>query len=232
MEISSSDQNSENSQISCEHKELSNGICTGCGLCIDTQEFQDSYTETTKFTPISQMKYSVKDPMKEHLSTIRRILIPLSLEGYLYQIRDLLLITSFTGRLKTEDKIILLILHFLKINSFPIALQDLLKYTNISKYRLLKIYRDTFSYTKNSPEYFHGIFDRTAEMLKKKGMGIAGNKEEYLSILENFKSTDPKLLCMAYLYEKNKIPLSKAISWDEYTYSQLQYVRKKLKQIL
>lgn len=218
----------------CKHEHLNKGVCIECGECLEICEFRDSYTEksNTNFQQFC-MRYLSRDPAKQNLSKIKKILIPLNLESYLHPVNDLILKTNFKGRLKIEDKIILSLLYLLKMNSFPLSLQDLLKFTTTGKYRLMKIYRNTFEFIEKSNAYFRGIYERTIDTLSK--IGIRATEEDYnafLSLIDKFKSTSPRLLCLAYFYEKYKIPVIKAVRQsDEFKYTQIQYVRKKIQKV-
>lgn len=218
--------------IECQHIQQNKGVCMDCGQCVELCEFRDSYTETHNYVSQFHLKYSFKDPLKQYLSKIKKILLPLNLESYVHPVNNLLLKTEFKGRLSTEDKIILALLNISKMNSFPISIQDLMKYSNTSKYRLLKIYRDTFEFVEKSECYFQGIFERTMNSLKKNGIAIGdGVFEELFLLRDKFKSTNPKLLCIAYFYEKYNISSSKIKNIDEFKYAQVQYVRKKMRNI-
>ena len=132
----------------CNHNVLKKGVCVNCGECIDECEFKDTYTDKQSNNNIQYflMKYLYKDPSKQFISKIKKILVPLNLESYINPVNELILKTHFKGRLKAEDKIILSLLYLLKMNSFPMSLDDLLKYSTTNKYRLLKIYRNTFEF--------------------------------------------------------------------------------------
>lgn len=219
----------ETKEIQCQHAKLTKGVCTSCGECIEEVELVNSYSEYERPSAVPHMKYTVKNPAKQNLAAIKRILTPCSLDNYLYPVRDLLLTTEFKGRLKIEDKVILVLLHILKANSFPIAIHDLLKFTNIPKHRLLKVYRDTFKFSENSDEYLLGLYERTRVSLEQNGIGCKGNFEAFVKCFQLSKCSDPKLLEFAYFYESSNIPSKDIIYYADYSKSQIRYTRMRIR---
>ena len=66
----------------CNHNVLKKGVCVNCGECIDECEFKDTYTDKQSNNNIQYflMKYLYKDPSKQFISKIKKILVPLNLE--------------------------------------------------------------------------------------------------------------------------------------------------------
>lgn len=216
----------------CNHRKDENNICMDCGLCLDSCLFQSTWTQiSTKSLPRPHLKYCLDNNKSIIEKAINNLLIPLGIQSYKSQIESLLSCTTFTLRLKLEDKIIVILYHLLKQHAFPIALPDLLKYTSLSKYRILKAHRDTFKYERNNDEYLLGIFERTVSFIEKYDINITSNFGEYLVYQRKFISSEPKSFCLAFLLEKNKIKMSKLKNIEEYNIFQINFIRAKLKKL-
>lgn len=221
---------------SCEHHTTARGICTNCGMCLEESEF---YTATPMPARLAfrerpminkvMMKHQVKDITKINDSAIRRILIPLNLQCHMNTLRQLLHTIEFKYKLKPEDKAIVAIYHILKSTEFPIATCDLLKYTNMSKFRMLKIHRDTFGYTHKSTGYLSNIYERAMAFFKDKGIEITGSFGRFCELAEDFRCSDPKSLCLAYLIDHNKIPNKMTEQIEELRAYQVKHIRRRFK---
>lgn len=192
----------------CKHSNLNNGVCVDCGLCSDFIEFKDEYTpRTTSFVQPSHFKYSIKNTEKELQKVIDKILIPLNLQNYNLQIKNLLKTTKFKYKLKPEDKVVVILYNTLKSDSFPICVDDLLRFTSMKKHKLLKVHRDTFKYETRSEEYLRSIFNRAVNVMGNKNERIINDSinedlfSEFKIIQSAFKETDPQFLCFAILFE-------------------------------
>jgi hypothetical protein len=92
------------------------------------------------------------------------------------------------------DKILLSFYHLLKAEGFPISLFDLLKYTRITKFRFLKLYRNTFHYAEKTNEYYRAIYERCIKMA---GNTADMNFPYYLRHARMNICSDPRELCIA-----------------------------------
>lgn len=216
----------------CRHENVKNDVCIGCGYCMDNVIFQSPTIRIgSTYNPSIPMKYLVKNLMKVNDEAIKKILVPLGLECYVTSVRDILNTTKFNCRLKKEDKVIVATYHILKSNQFPISLIDLLKFSSMSKWKLLKAHRDTFGFISQSSEYLFGIFNRVKSFLEKKNHPSIGSLEEYSNLHKVHINSDPKALCMSYFLEHNSLSTSIIKSSDEYDFYQIDNIRKKLRKI-
>ncbi|ELA41416.1 uncharacterized protein VICG_01521 [Vittaforma corneae ATCC 50505] len=214
----------------CKHTNQIEGFCTGCGKCFEDFELQPQrpvVRSHSLYRP--SMKFSIQDPMKVNDAAIMKILTPLNLKGYNSSLKNLLLTTTFKYRLKKEDKVIVALYHILKQVEFPIVISDLLKYSNLSKHKLLKIYRDTFEYVDRSRDYLRGIYERVKNFLVKRKIDHSGSFEIFYKLSDIHKCSDPKTLCLAYFLKVNKISSFIVKDIDEYDIYQVQNIRRKLK---
>lgn len=214
----------------CGHQKINEGICLECGRCFEFFKLENEWTQITSSTACaSQMKYIIKDSNKLLEKKIDKILIPLELISYKEQIKELFHIKVFKSRLKSEDKIIVIIYHLLKQNSFPISLSDLLPYTSLSKYKILKAHRDTFEFKKPTTEYLKGIYDRNVAFLKKYGVQSKCDLKRYLYFCEIFITVDPKALCLALLLECADGEIRKIKDTAEYNANQIKNIKRKIR---
>lgn len=220
-------ENSEESE--CLHENLKDDICIDCGYCIDNIVLQSTARSGYACKSSIPMKYVVKNPMKVNDESIKKILIPLGLECYTNSVRDLLSTIKFNCRIKREDKVIVTIYHILKNNQFPIALIDLLKFSSMTKWKLLKVHRDVFGFISQSDEYLFGIFNRIMNFLDKNSHPNTGSFETYRNLHKMHINSDPKSLCMAYFLENNRLSTLIIKNNDEYDFYQVENIRKKLR---
>jgi hypothetical protein len=214
---------------SCNHKNRIDNICTYCGRCFDEIELQSPSTSLSGTFNTQNMKYSFIDPLKVYDNAIMKILISLNLKSHLSSVKTLLLATKFRHKINNEDKAIVGIYHILKSEGFPIVMDDLTKYSRLSKYRLLKIHRDTFKFVGKSQEYLEGVFDRTKALFEKFKKCIFGNFNRFCKYSEEHKSTDPKSLCIAYFLEVNNIPTVELKKIGNFNIHQIRNIRAKIK---
>lgn len=212
----------------CMHINRRKGICIECGLCIDEMAFQEDYFQPVSFTKTAG-KYTVKNQLEINDYAIKKVIVPLQLECHTSAVKDLLLKTKFKLKVKKEDKVIVALYHILKTTGFPITYTDLLKYTSMSKSRLLKVHRDVFGFVERCPEYLHGIFERMKKLLEKNKLSSNGSFEYFRQLAEKNKSSDPECLCLAYLFEINSIKTGVIKDFYPDLFFKVQNVRRKIK---
>jgi len=206
------------------------GVCTSCGLCCEDVDLKHpTVTASHSQHAHTPMKFVVRNPDKINDTAITQVLTALNLTSYKSVVRDLLRTTKFKSRMKKEDKAIVVLYHLLKASGFPIVVSDILRFTSMTKYRLLKIHRDTFEYTKRSREYMMGIFERAACFLDKRGIRHTGTPDEFFKLSETYRCCDPKSLCLAYFLELSKVSNVILRGHDEYDIYQIDNIRRKLK---
>lgn len=215
----------------CAHADQINSICRDCGLCLDNECLQTPQKTIlirgSRFNV--QMKHVFYNPEKINDSAINKILTPLNLTKYKSFVRNMLLDAKFNFRLKKEDKVIVTVYHLLKTLEFPIVIGDLFKFTSTSKYRLLKAHRDTFGYTGVGDEYLKGIFDRTSDLMRKRGLDAHASLEEFIILADKHRCADLKALCLSYFLESNNFSNMLFKDYDGCTVYQLENIRRKLK---
>ncbi|KAM0680841.1 hypothetical protein GINT2_001115 [Glugoides intestinalis] len=214
----------------CEHAVKKDGICIECGFCTDDLVFRDQFTPKAVSCRIAG-KFTLKDPMKINEQSIKKILVPLNLERYSSVVKELLHTVKFTYKLSKEDKILIIIFNILKSNGFPISTRDLLKYSSMTKARLLKAHRDTFGFSEPSKEYLLGVYERTKSFLESKSTPVTGSFGKFIELVEINKNTDPHILAIAYFFEKNGVKDSILKSHEENLYYKVQNTRRKLKKL-
>lgn len=215
----------------CAHLVKKDGICTECGFCSENLEFRDQFTPTTSSYRIAG-KFTLRDPTKLNEQSIKKILVPLNLERYTNIVKELLSTVKFSYKLSKEDKIVVIMYNVLKSNAFPISTTDLLKYSSMTKARLLKAHRDTFGFVESSREYLLGVFERTKSLLEVKSTEVTGSFNKFLELLDSNKNTDPHVLAIAYFFEENGIKDSILKDQEENLYYKVQNTRRKLKRLL
>lgn len=214
----------------CEHPDKEDSVCISCGMCFETQTYEDSWARSSStFTPRPYMRYSIADTSRSFDAAIGKILVPLGLECYKTQIKSILGEKKFKSRLNKEDKIIVTLLHILKQHSFPILLSDLLKYSSISKSKILKAHRDTFGFLQRSEDYLRRTYERTLDFLGKLGVQAACTFEEYAESQKNHITSEPGAFCLAFVLEHACVPQRLIRTTTEYNLNQIKSIRRKLK---
>lgn len=223
----------------CNHEFIENNICTCCGMCCDFHDFCSEYTPTTvSYIPQKLLKYTIKNKDSVLDKCIFKILLSLSLCSFKQQVRGLIDVTNFKYRLKMEDKILLILYHILKTQSFPIALNDLLKYSSLNKYKFLKIFRNSFKYVMYDENYLSGIFERTMQYVAfindeyDLKMYINGTLDEFCKIQKILIRSDPRKLCLAYLLQnvKNVRVITKLA--DDCSSAAFNYMKRQIKKVV
>lgn len=214
----------------CEHTTRVDGVCTGCGLCLEDVDLQHQVAVGAHPPhPHTPMKFIVKSPERINDAAITKILTALGLSKYKGVVRNLLLTTKFKSRMKKEDRVIVVAYHLLRLSGFPIVISDVLKFTSMSKYELLRAHRDTFAYVERSREYLRGVFERVDDFLHKKDFEHTGSLDGFCRLAEMHRCSDPKALCLAYFLELNKASTLILKGHDEYNIVQVDNIRRKLK---
>lgn len=214
----------------CEHLETKDGVCIHCGQCLESEKFENEWARATPSYTLGQhMRYAIKDQEKSMEKAALKILLPLRLESYKTQVQKILREKIFKTRLKPEDKVIVVLYHLLKEDSFPISLSDLLSYTTLTKYKVLKAHRDAFGFQKITNEYLRGIFDRTVSFLSKFDIKVSCKFEKFLFFTRTFVSSDPKALCLALLLEYTESGYQKIKDTTEYNIQQIRNIRRKIR---
>lgn len=217
----------------CKHSTTVDNVCTNCGLCFEGQIFQSEWSPaTTSFVPQHLLRYSVEDKIKMYDRCALKIMVPLGLGGYKQQVTSLLTELKFGSRLKTEDKIIVILYHLLKLHSFPISLADLLIYTGLTKYQVLKEHRDLFSFQEASEEYLKGIYERTISFLLKINCTASCDFDSYCVLQRKFLTAEPKAFCLAYILEVSHQPSRIINNSQDYKIQQIKNMRRKIKKEL
>lgn len=182
----------------CDHNVLESGICIACGLCFDQTEYADPpFFKTNRTDYKNHTKYTVKNQFKHFNTAIQKILTPLNLESYKPRMIELLNTTKFTSRLSKEDKVLVALYHLLLQDGFPITVSDILLYTKMSKYRLLKAYRDTFEYNRLSVAYLRAIYYREFSFVTGLGIPTSFSFEDFAEYMNHHTSASPADLCVA-----------------------------------
>lgn len=175
------------------------------------------------------MKFHVRDPSKTNDPAIEKVLTALNLAAYRNVLRNLMNDARFTLRIKREDKVIVAAYHLLKLYGFPLVISDLLKFTTMTKYRLLKVHRDTFEYVNSTREYLLGIYERVEAFLAGLGLQHSGRPEIFFRLADTHKSADPKALCLAYFLESNKLSNLVLREHEDVNLVQIVHIRRKIR---
>lgn len=214
----------------CEHLDRKDNVCTLCGMCFESLNYEDSWAPSSNgFTPKPYMRYSITDSSRSFDAAIEKILVPLGLECYKAQVRSVLREKKFKSRLSKEDKIIVTLFHILKQYSFPILLPDLLKYSSISKFKILKAHRDAFGFQQCSEEYLRRTYERTLEFLRKLGIQAVCAFEKYVECQKSHITSEPGAFCLAFVLEYASVPQHQIQTTTEYNLNQIKNIRRKLK---
>lgn len=219
----------------CNHLNLKDNICTDCGMLLDFNNFQNEYTpSTSSFLPKNFLKYSILKSDRTLLNKIDNILIPLNLTNYKNIIKNKIQEIKFKYKIKTEDKLLIIIYKILKTHSFPISLEDLLKFSNLKKNKFLKIYRNTFNFIKPDKTYLLGVFERMQKLINH--INNSSDFNEYYYVQNKMEHSDPGKLCLAYLLRdaKNVKKIIKGIPELENYCSvfTINYLRRQIRKIL
>ena len=186
----------------CTHDVLEDGVCTLCGICSVEEAYVDEHAG--KFTGTeTNHRYSVKSQFLGFEQAIKKILVPLQLESLRLPLIELLNTVSFKFKLSKEDKVAVGLYHLLISDGFPITASDILAYTRLDKYRLLKIHRDSFARESRTADYLRAIFDRSAAFIGQHGIEAALSFEDFLDTRNTFASADPSDLCLACMFSSS-----------------------------
>lgn len=215
----------------CGHQIRKNGICTACGLCSSNSVFADAPVMSTSKTSCAVgQRYAVKNQFKHYDCVIDKILAALRLECYKPMLKMLLNTNVFKIRLSMMDRAIVALYHLLKLNDFPITVADLLQYTPMSKFRLLRAHRDSFEYEEPSNAYLRAIYDREAAQLEEMGIQSHGSFEDFLRYKTRNISADAADVCDACLLAHASTP-NAFKSFKIASRSRKEKVRKMLKKM-
>ena len=77
---------------------------------------------------------------------------------------------TFKCKINDEDKVIGILYHLLKMNDFPIIIDNLLSYSRMSKSKVLIIYRNKFNFVEQSEKYIMAIYERGVKYLNSIGI--------------------------------------------------------------
>lgn len=182
----------------CAHYSVENGVCTGCGLCLDDTVFVDQFPSRAHIpNPNSSFKFVQKDKIVEYRNAIAKILVPLDLSCYTDQILALLQTAKFTIRLSSVDKICILTYRVCTMEGCPVTIDDILQFTRLAKPRLLKAYRDTFSYEQASPSYLTAVYERGLAFAKSLGVSTRLRLPEFIELARHHRSANVRDLSIA-----------------------------------
>lgn len=182
----------------CGHFTIENEICTTCGKCLgDTTLVDDAFTHVSYNSSTQIMKYTVKNQFKNYDASLIKILTALQLLNYKPMLKELLNSLTFKTRLSKEDKIIVVLYHVLQQEGFPITIADLLKYSNMDKYKLLKAHRDTFGFVSTPQSYLEAIYMRFSAFIKSYGINSNLSFSSFLKYKKFYVSASPNELCIA-----------------------------------
>lgn len=194
----------------CTHVHTEDGVCTGCGLCTTDAPLAREApchrsTGTSCFLPI---RYAVRDKLRALKSTIQKILVPLGMCGYESAILREMGCVKFDIRLNSEDKVLVVLYHVLREEGFPVALDDLLRFSRLGRCRFLKAHRECFSFLEETREYLEAIYWRTAEFVKKYGMLPEVPVDGFLEVRKRHLSSGASDVCLAAMLTMRKRPVA------------------------
>ncbi|ORD93139.1 hypothetical protein ECANGB1_1012 [Enterospora canceri] len=114
---------------------------------------------------------------------------------------------KFKARLSANDRILLILYDKCKMENIPLLIDDILKYSNLKKEKLLRIHRDEFEYKKKETSLLMSSFNRAADYATNNyNMKVGIQFEEAFGKKDQFVNTNFYKLCLVMILaeERNK----------------------------
>ncbi|KAH9411562.1 hypothetical protein HK407_04g06660 [Ordospora pajunii] len=200
----------------CRHQDTHDGICKGCGLCIEDQEYVSSYMPCRLVIP-EKIKYLSIHRIGRHDRCAESLLSILNASEYCEQIKQLLKSKAFGRKINPNSKVLAAIYYVLKKNNYPISYSDLQPYMQKQMIYVKRIVLSEFEYVDVSIEYLAAIFNRTGEYycrdrtqncVEQQLLSKDSNLDEFIRICRANRRINPYLVCLAYFIRNKNIRVS------------------------
>lgn len=203
----------------CSHLSISGGVCTSCGLCLESEYgYMASYAFHSFVAP-KKMKYLACDKSRRYSKNVESLVNILNVPGYSGEVKQLLETKRFRQRVGANDKILAIIYNVLRRHQYPISYSDLEPFTEKTGSRFKRILLREFEHVEASLEYLSAIFDRVRDFYLTQGFKGNHALKDFVSVSRSNKNINPYYLCLAYfikdedlLNSYRKFKLREAIS--------------------
>ncbi|KAI4291427.1 hypothetical protein PAPHI01_0701 [Pancytospora philotis] len=182
----------------CMHRNRAGDVCTDCGLCGADAVYADQPgCAQRRAQPQRPLRFSIKRGMPEQHRAVARILEPLGLACYAGQARHLLETADFKMRLCCEDKVCVVLYHICLLDGCPLALEDILPFSKLSRPRLLRAHRNAFKYEPVPAVYGSAVYSRVQRLVAALGVSSSFRLDGLEALTARFPSASASDLCFA-----------------------------------
>ncbi|CAD25323.1 hypothetical protein [Encephalitozoon cuniculi GB-M1] len=189
----------------CGHPSISKGVCTSCGLCVESEyDYVSSYTPCTSVIP-KKKKYLAADESRRYNKSVESLVNILNIPGYSDEITHLLQTKDFKQRIGINDKVLAVAYNVLKRHQYPISYSDLQPFTEKTRLRLKRILLREFEYIEPSLEYLTAVFQRVKDFCLSHGFRGSHALEDFISISRSNRCVNPHSLCVAYFIRNENL---------------------------
>ncbi|KAG5859947.1 hypothetical protein KMI_04g07560 [Encephalitozoon hellem] len=190
----------------CSHLSTSKGVCTSCGLCLETEDgYVPSYAFRSFIAP-KKMKYLASDRSGRYNKDVESLVNILNVSGYFDEVRQVLETKRFKQRVGVNDKILSIIYNVLRRHHYPISYSDLNPFTERTGLRFKRILLREFEHVEASFEYLSAIFDRVRDFYSTQGFEGNCTLKNFISVCKNNEGVNPYSLCLAYFIKDSNLP--------------------------
>ncbi|AFN82900.1 hypothetical protein EROM_041340 [Encephalitozoon romaleae SJ-2008] len=214
----------------CSHLSISRGVCTSCGLCLESEYGYMASYALYSFVAPKKMKYLASDKSGRYSKNVKSLVNILNVPGYYDEVKQLLETKRFRDRIGANDKILAIIYNVLRRHQYPISYSDLEPFTEKTSSRFKRILLREFEYVETSLEYLSAIFDRVRDFYLTQGFKGNRSLRDFVSISRSNKNINPYYLCLAYfIKDEDLLNTCKKFELDEIvSMSSLKRILKKI----